>query len=165
MMLSNSFKIFGVSLAIAVLTACGGGRDDPLPTDSSADPVAKYAGSWISECFEDSGASAQARADFTKTSATNMTGDVIAYAFIGRSCSGPSVKKKEVLTDLNVKFIGTTTTQGREADKFEGTSAKSNGKVLLWTDGTTLQVGDPKSPDDAEGFPSTFRKETLTRLK
>ena len=94
-----------------------------------------------------------------------MTGDVIAYAFVGRSCSGPSVKKKKVLTDLNVSFTGTKTTQGRTADKFEGSSAEGKGKILLSTDGTTLFVGDPDSADDAEGFPSTFRKETLTRLQ
>ena len=165
MMLSKSFKLLALSLAVVALSACGDGRDDPLPTDPSGDPVAKYAGSWISECFEDSGASAQARADFTKTSPVNMTGDVIAYAFVGRSCSGPSVKRKKVLTDLNVSFTGTKSTQDRMADKFEGTSAEGKGKILLSTDGTTLLVGDPASPDDAEGFPSTFRKETLTRLQ
>ena len=165
MLSTHRFKMLALATALTGLAACGGGRDDPLPTDSTSDPVAKYVGSWISTCVEDSGASAQARADLRKTSPTTMTGDIIAYAYIGRSCSGPSVRDKKVLSDLNVTFTGTTTTQGRTSDKFEGTSAQGEGKVLLFSDNTTMLVGDPDSPDDAQGFPTEFLEYSLTRLK
>lgn len=159
-----SFKLVGLGLAIAALTACGGGNDDPLPGDASADVVAKYIGSWESECYTDDGASAHLRADFTKTSATSFSGDVIAYAYIGRSCSGPSVKTEKVLTNLQMTHVGTKPAAGVTADKFTGTSDQGSSKVLLHSDGTLLQIGDPDSGKDAEGYPSEFIEYKLSRI-
>lgn len=158
------FKLIGLGLAMATLTACGGGNDDPLPGDTSGDMVAKYIGSWESECYTDDGASAHLRADITKTSATGFSGDVIAYAYIGTSCSGPSVKSEKVLTNLQMTHVGTKVTAGVTADKFTGTSDQGSSKVLLHSDGTLLQIGDPDSGKDAEGYPSEFIEYKLSRI-
>ena len=94
------------AVCIAVLSACGGGNDDPLPGDPSSDPVAKYVGTWLSRCVADSGASAHLRADFQKTSPNSLSGDVIAYAYLGSSCSGPSVREERALTNLSLTLVG-----------------------------------------------------------
>ena len=60
------FPLIAATLATsALLAACGGGDDDPAVVgDSSGDVVAKYIGTWESDCYADSGASAKIRADF-----------------------------------------------------------------------------------------------------
>lgn len=168
MTMTLRFPLIAVALASAVLVAaCGGGDDDPLPGDTSGDVVAKYIGSWESDCYEDSGASAKVRADFTKTSGTSFTGDVIAYAYIGTSCSGPSVKDEKVLTGLSMTHAGTKDVGGVTADKFNGTSSQQNGQLVMYTDGTNLQLGDVDGPEDAEGYADTFYESryTLKRIQ
>jgi hypothetical protein len=160
-----SLKLLCLGLALASLTACGGGDDDKaLSTDVSTDVVAKYIGSWKSDCYKDSGASALLRADFTKVSATSFTGKVVAYGYIGNSCSGPSIKDENVLTNLQMTHAGTKTTAGVLADKFTGSSSQGTSKVLLSGDGTQILIGDPDSGKDAEGFPSQFFEYKFRRL-
>ncbi|PKO29529.1 MAG: hypothetical protein CVU36_12865 [Betaproteobacteria bacterium HGW-Betaproteobacteria-9] len=159
----HAFKLVGLSLAIAVLTACGG-NDDPKPGDTSGDPVAKYIGSWESACYEDSGASAHLRADFTKASATGFTGEVVAYLYIGTSCSGPSVKNDKVFTNMVMNHDGTKIVGSVTADKFAGTSNQGSAKVLLHVNGNTLQIGDPDASKDAQGYPNAFYDKTMSRI-
>lgn len=162
--LRSGFKLITLSLAIAALTACGGGNDNPLPDDSSNDLVSKYIGSWLSECYDDSGASAHLRADFTKASATSFTGEVVAYAYVGTSCSGPAVKQERVFTNMVMSFDGTKAVGGVTADKFSGTTDRGPAKVLLNASGSTLQIGDPDGSKDGEGYPNTFYDRPLSRL-
>lgn len=150
---------------VATLAACGGGDDDPLDTDPSNDPVAKYVGSWETKCYSDSGASARARADLRKVDADTLAGDVIAYAYVGTSCSGPSVRDKKVLSNLVATKVGSQTTAGVTADQFTGTSDQGKSKFLMFTNGSTLLIGDPKSPEDANGYPTEFLEESLSRMK
>lgn len=152
------FPLMAATLAAAaLLTACGGGDDDPsVPADTSGDAVAKYIGTWESNCYADSGASARLRADFTKTSSTSFTGNVIAYGYIGSACSGPTVKNEKVLTNMSMTHAGTKDIAGVTADKFSGTADQGNGKVLLYTDGSTLQLGNVGAAKDAEGYPEAF---------
>lgn len=164
MHIRHGFKLVGLSLFIAALTACGGGNDDPLPTDPSDDPVAKYIGSWQSACYDDSGASAHLRADFTKSSATGFTGEVVAYAYIGTSCSGPSVKQEKVFTHMVMSHDGTKAVGGVTADKFAGTADQGSAKVLLYVNGSTLQIGDPDASKDGQGYPNAFYDKSLSRL-
>jgi hypothetical protein len=159
----RDFKLLGLSLAIAALTACGG-NDDPKPGDTSGDPVAKYIGSWESACYEDSGASAHLRADFTKASATGFTGEVVAYLYIGTSCSGPSVKNEKVFTHMVMSHDGTKAVGSVTADKFAGTSDQGSAKVLLHVNGNTLQIGDPDASKDAQGYPNAFYDKTMSRI-
>lgn len=162
------FKLIALSLAVAALaTACGGGDDPPLPGDNSGDVVAKFIGSWESDCYADSGASAKLRADFTKASPTSFTGDVIAYGYIGSSCSGPTVKDEKVLTGLSMTHAGTKSIAGVTADKFSGTSSQKNGKLVMYANGNTLQLGDVDGPEDAEGYANTFYESryTLKRIQ
>lgn len=149
--------------AAALLVACGG-SDDPVPTDASGDVVAKYVGSWVSRCVADSGASAQLRADFNKASATSFTGDVVAYAYVGNACSGPSVRDKKVLSNLQMNHVGTGSLGGVPTDQFTGTSSQGEGKVLLSQQNGQLRIGDPDAADDAQGYPTAFLEEVLTRL-
>lgn len=162
--LRHGFKLITLSLAIAALAACGGGDDDPLPDDSSGDVVSKYIGSWRSECFDDSGASAHLRADFTKASATGFTGEVVAYAYIGTSCSGPAVKVEKVFTNMTMSHDGTKMVGAVTADKFAGTADQGEEKVLLHVSGDTMQIGDPDAAKDGEGYPNAFYDKTLSRL-
>ncbi|MDO9253697.1 MAG: hypothetical protein Q8S71_14085 [Hydrogenophaga sp.] len=159
----RGFKLIGLSLAIAALTACGG-NDDPLPGDTSGDLVAKYIGSWESGCYEDSGASAHLRADFTKASATGFTGEVVAYAYIGTSCSGPSVKNKKVFTNMVMSHDGTKVVGGVTADKFAGTADQGSAKVLLTVSGNILRIGDPDASKDAQGYPNAFYDKSMSRI-
>lgn len=161
---SLRFPLFAAALSTAVLlSACGGGDDDPsVPGDGSSDVVAKYIGTWESDCYADSGASAKVRADFTKTSATSFSGNVVAYGYIGSSCSGPSVKDEKVLTNLSMQHAGTKTVSGVTADKFSGASDQANGKLVMYTDGTTLQLGDVDAGKDAEGYPNSFFESRYT---
>lgn len=158
MTMPHRFKLIAATFAAAsLLAACGGGDDDPsVAADSSGDVVAKYIGTWESDCYADSGASAKVRADFTKTSATSFTGNVIAYAYVGGSCSGPTVKDEKVLTNLSMNHAGTKTIGGVTADKFSGASDQANGKLVMYTDGSTLQLGDVDAAKDAEGYSNAF---------
>ncbi|MGM9427847.1 hypothetical protein [Hydrogenophaga sp. MI9] len=164
MTMPTRFKLIAATLAVAALaTACGGGGDDPaLAGDSSGDAVARYIGTWESDCYSDSGASAKVRADFTKTSPTSFTGNVIAYGYIGTSCSGPSVKDKKILTNMSMNHDGTKEIAGVTADKFAGASDQGNGKVVLYAAGDVLQIGDPDAAKDAEGYPEAFLESKYT---
>lgn len=164
MQLLRTFKMTAAALSVALLAACGGGDDDPLPGDPSSDPVAKYVGSWLSRCVSDSGASAHVRADFRKVSPTGLSGDVIAYAYVGTSCSGPSVRDRKVLTNLNLTLVGPTTVSGLAAERFSGSADQGNGKVVLSVSGNQLRIGDPDEGKDAEGYPTSFFDEVLNRL-
>lgn len=162
--LRHGFKLVTLSLAIAALTACGGGNDDPLPNDPSNDVVSKYIGSWLSECYDDKGASAHLRADFTKASATGFTGEVVAYAYIGTSCSGPAVRVEKVFTRMVMSHDGTKVVGAVTADKFAGTSDQGSAKVLLQVSGNTLQIGNPSAAKDSQGYPNAFYDRSLSRL-
>ena len=150
--------------AALALTACGGGKDDPVAADTSADSVAKYVGSWESECYSDSGASAELRADFTKKSGTSLGGNITVYYYIGSSCSGPVVKDDKVLADLSLELQGARAIAGVTGDAFSGTSAKGSAKVVLYTTGATLQIGDVKAAPDADGYATTFYEYSLKRI-
>lgn len=151
-------------LTAAMLTACGGGDDDPLPADTSTDVVAKYMGSWLSRCVNKDGASAEIRADFTKASANSFTGKVVAYAYVGSGCSGLKIKTEDVLTGLSMTHAGTGKAGGMPVDRFVGSSKQGNGKLVLYTDGNTLLVGDPDASKDADGYPTSFLEESLSRI-
>jgi hypothetical protein len=154
---------FLASAALA-LTACGGGKSDPVVADTSADAVAKYVGSWESECYADSGASAELRADFTKAAADTLGGKVVVYYYIGSSCSGPVVKDDKVLSNVSLKIVGSKTVGGVQADKFNGGSDQGTSQVLLYVNGDTLQIGDTKGAKDAEGYPNSFFEYAMKRV-
>lgn len=160
----RTLSLIGAALvAASLLTACGGSDDDPsLDGDNSGDVVAKYIGTWESDCYADSGASAKVRADFSKTSATSFSGNVVVYGYIGSSCSGPSVKDEKVLTNLSMNHAGTKTISGVTADKFNGAADQGNGKLVMYTDGTILQLGDIDEGKDAEGYPNSFYESRYT---
>ena len=165
MTMPHRFKLIAASLAVvSLLAACGGGDDDEpsVSADPSGDVVAKYIGTWESDCYADSGASARIRADFTKTSATSFTGDVIAYGYIGSSCSGPTVKDERVLSNLSMTHAGTKAIAGVTADKFSGKSDQANGKLVMYTDGSTLRLGDVDAAKDAEGYANAFYESRYT---
>lgn len=164
MRIAHWTQISCLAVASLALTACGGGKDDPVTADAGTDAVAKYVGSWESECYADSGASAELRADFSKTSATSLGGNVTVYYYLGSSCSGPVVKNEKVLADLSLQLQGARTVAGLAADAFSGTSAKGSAKLVLYTDGTTLQIGDVKGAQDAEGYATSFYEYTLKRI-
>jgi len=149
---------------VATLAACGGDNDDPLDTDPSSDPVARYVGTWETKCYADSGASAWARADLRKVSADTLAGDVIAYAYVGSSCSGPAVRDRKVLSNLVATKVGSQTVAGMTADQFTGSSDQGKSKFLMFTNGSILLIGDPKSPEDGNGFPTQFLEESLSRM-
>jgi hypothetical protein len=151
-------------VAALALTACGGGKDDPVAADTSADAVAKYVGSWESECFADSGASAELRADFSKKSATSLGGNVTVYYYIGSSCSGPVIKDDKVLSNLALDLVGPRAISGVTADAFSGSSSEGTAKVVLYANGSSLQIGDVKGSKDADGYATTFYKYTLKRI-
>lgn len=161
-------RLFTALALTAALAACGGGDDDPaLGGDASGDAVAKYIGSWQSDCYADSGASARARADFTKTSATSFSGGVVVYGYLGGSCSGPSVREEKALTGLSMSHVGTKTVEGLTADKFNGSSDQGEGKLVFWADSNTLRIGDVDAGKDAEGYANGFldSRFTLKRLQ
>jgi hypothetical protein len=157
-------RITCLAAATLALTACGGGKDDPIAADTSADAVAKYVGSWESECYSDSGASAELRADFTKTSGTNLGGNITVYYYIGSSCSGPVVKDDKVLSNLSLDLQGPRAIAGVTGDAFAGSSAQGAAKVVLYTSGGTLQIGDIKAAPDADGYATTFYQYALKRV-
>ncbi len=158
MTMPKRFALIATTVAVvSLLAACGGSDDEPsVGADTSSDVVAKYIGTWESDCYADSGASARLRADFIKASATSFTGNVIAYGYIGSSCSGPSVKDEKVLTNLSMNHAGTKPISGVTADKFSGAADQANGKLVMFANGSTLQLGDVDGAKDAEGFPETF---------
>ncbi len=161
-------RLFTALALTAALAACGGGDDDPaLGGDASGDAVAKYIGSWQSDCYADSGASARARADFTKTSATSFTGKVVVYGYLGGSCSGPVVRDENAITGLSMAHAGTKTVEGVTADKFSGSSDQGESKLVLWASGDTMRIGDVDAGKDAEGYANAFldSRFTLQRLK
>jgi hypothetical protein len=53
---------------------------------------------------------------------------------------------------------------GVTADKFQGTSDQGTANVVLYLDGTTLQIGDPDGAKDAAGYPNSFFEYALSRL-
>jgi hypothetical protein len=169
MMKSTRLPLIAAALAAAsLMAACGaGGDDDPaLPGDASSDVVAKYIGSWQSDCFKEGSASGRARADFTKNSPTSLSGDIVVYAYLGGSCSGPAVKDEKVLSNFTLNHAGTKTVEGVTADKFTGTADQKNGKLVLFANGNSLRVGDVDGALDAEGYANAFfdSRYTLKRL-
>ena len=164
MKLTHRFKILGLSMAVVTLAACGGGDDDPLPTDASTDAVAKYVGSWKSDCYSDSGASAHLRADFTKAAADTLGGSVIVYYYVGTSCSGPSVKDDKVLEQCVAQGGRYQGCRRRDRRQIPGWIRSGHQKVVLYTDGSTLQIGDPDGAEDAEGYANTFFEYAMKRL-
>lgn len=142
--------------AALVLAACGGNPDDALPGDTSTDPIAPFIGSWESDCYSEDGASARLYADFTKLSPTGFTGKITGFAYVGTSCSGPSVKNKDVLTNMSMAIAGTKSIEGVEATLFSGSSDQGTGKTALYVNGSTLRVADDKSAKDAAGYPTAF---------
>ena len=153
-----------LAVATLALTACGGSKNDTVTADTSADAVAKYVGSWESECYADSGASAELRADLTKAAADTVGGNITVYYYVGGSCSGPVVKTDKVLSNMALKLVGTKAVSGVQADKFDGNSDQGAKKILLYVNGTTLQIGDIDGVDDAEGYPNSFYKYALKRI-
>ncbi|MEX1165764.1 MAG: hypothetical protein WEK74_02635 [Hydrogenophaga sp.] len=164
MRISHWTRIGCLAVATLALTACGGGKDDPVAADTGTDAVAKYVGSWESECYADSGASAELRADFTKQSAIGLGGNVTVYYYIGSSCSGPVVKDEKVLANLSLELQGPRAISGVTGDGFSGSSAEGSAKVVLYTNGSTLQIGDVKAAPGADGFATTFYEYALKRL-
>lgn len=164
MRISHWTQVGCLAAASFALTACGGGKDDPIAADASTDAVAKYVGSWESECYSDSGASAELRADFTKKSATGLGGNITVYYYIGSSCSGPVVKDDKVLANLSLDLQGPRAISGVTGDAFSGSSTKGTAKVVLYTNGGTLQIGDVKAAPDADGYATTFYKYALKRV-
>lgn len=143
-------------VASIVLVACGGNPDDALPGDTSSDAIAPFIGSWQSDCYSENGASGRLYADFSKVSPTGFSGKITGYAYVGTSCSGPSVKNKDVLTNMSMAIAGTKSVDGVEATLFSGSSDQGTGKTILYPNGSTLKVGDDKSAKDAAGYPSAF---------
>jgi hypothetical protein len=164
MRLSHWTRATGVAFAAVALTACGGGKSDPVAGDASSDAVAKYVGSWESECYDDSGASAELRADFSKSSPDTLGGQVVVYYYIGTSCSGPVVKDDKVLSNVSLQLVGSKAVAGVQADKFNGGSDQGEAKVLLYVNGDTLQIGDVKGAKDAEGYPNEIFEYALKRI-
>ena len=164
MRISQWTQISCLAVAALALTACGGGKDDPVVADTSADAVAKYVGSWESECYADSGASAEIRADLTKAAADTLGGQVVIYYYIGSSCSGPVVKDDKVLSNVSLKLAGSKAVGGVQADKFSGGSDQGSKQVLLYVNGDTLQIGDPNGAEDAEGYPNSFFEYAMKRI-
>ena len=173
---------------VAMLTACGGGDDepeDPAPeapvAEAGADPsegdtapeaapqptvdvVSKYVGAWGSDCYTEDGFSAIARADFARGSATRITGNVVVNAYLGTSCSGPVIRTERVLTNLSLNYDGTKAIGSATAEKFAGRADQGTGKVLLFLSGNTLRIGDPDASRDAQGYPNAFFDQALRRL-
>ncbi|GAA6141062.1 hypothetical protein [Hydrogenophaga sp. 5NK40-0174] len=152
------------AMAMSV-AACGGSDDDPIDADTSEDLVAKYVGSWLSECIKDGSASAEMRADFKKADAQTLKGDVVIYGFVGTSCSGPIVATRRVLTNLEMSHVGTSTVDGKEADRFRGKSDEDEGKLVMRVEGNTLYLGDVSDSTDDAGYPRHFYDETLQRIE
>ncbi len=147
------------------LSACGGSDDDPIDADTSSDKVAKYVGSWLTDCIKDGSASAEMRADFKKADAETLKGDVVIYGFVGTSCSGPVVATKRVLTNLEMSHVGSSTVDGKDADRFRGKSDEDEGKLVLYVEGNTLYLGDVTDSKDDAGYPRHFYDETLQRIQ
>ncbi|MEZ5644226.1 MAG: hypothetical protein R3E94_05730 [Burkholderiaceae bacterium] len=145
------------------LIACGGGNDDPVAGDPAADPVSPYVGTWLSRCVAESGLSAHLRADFLKTGTQSLAGDVLVFYYLGTSCSGPSVDDDRVLSNLQLTLDGTGVVAGLAAERFIGTSNEGNAHVVMAVNGNQLRIGDPDASKDADGFPTAFLDETLTR--
>ena len=161
--LHSMLKItFAISTVVALI-ACGGDPSSPLEGDSSSDPVAKYIGSWESDCYSQDGASARVYADFTKTSASSFTGGLVAYAYLGSSCSSPSVKSKNVLTNMNLSIVGSKMVESSIADMFVGTADQGSTKTVMNADANILKIGDDKSNKDSEGYPTMFFEYKFTR--
>ena len=89
---------------------------------------------------------------------------MIAYAYLGTSCSGPAVRVERVLTNLVMSFDGTKTVGGVTADKFAGTADQGDENIVLYVNGNTLQIGDPDASRDAQGYPNAFYDKSLQRL-
>lgn len=162
-MMKQSKLLFITFISTLVLVACGGNPDDALPGDTSTDPVASFIGSWESECYSEDGASARLYADFSKVSPTGFSGKITGFAYVGTSCSGPSVKNKDVLTNMSMAIAGTKSVDGVEATLFSGSSDQGTRKTILYSAGSTLKVGDDKSAKDAAGYPSAFYTYTFNR--
>jgi hypothetical protein len=161
----SPLRCLATAAMVAVLAACGGDDDDPLDTDPSNDPVSKYIGSWETPCYTESSASAWARADFRKLSPDTLAGDVVAYAYAGKACSGPALRDRKVLSNMVATLVGTQMVGGVLADRFTGSSDQGKAHFLLFSNGDILLVGDPNSPEDADGYPTAFYEHSLTRMK
>lgn len=63
-----------------------------------------------------------------------------------------------------VSYVGTQSGGGSTPEKFNGTADQGSAKLVLRVDGATLQIGDPDTAKDAEGFAEAFYDKVLSRL-
>ena len=165
----------------AMLAACGGGSDaDPASATAAASTetttatstttttetatAAKYAGTW-SGCFTTGAATSRQETLVI----TQLTADTASFAFTevnygALACAGTAGATS---TDAGtVAFSGTKTIGTDTVDKGIVTQADGTQKQVFLATATTLSFGrqpDDGGTPDADGYPTTFDGNALTR--
>jgi hypothetical protein len=167
------------SLAVAgLLTACGGGSDDPAPAGTStttttttttpttsAGTAAKYVGTW-GGCFSTGAATSRKETLVI----TQQGAETASFAFTETNyaqlaCAGAAGTTS---TDSGtVAFTGTKTIGTDTVDQANVTQGNGTQKQVFLVSGTTLKFGKQAGDGgtvDANGYPTTFDTNPLTKI-
>ena len=147
--------IFGV-LAIATLTACGGGGSEEAPAIAVVEIADKYIGTWVA-CSSSPSTSVRETFIFSKASATKVSYTFTQVGFDNTACSGLPPSSPFSATGT-FTFAGTKVIDGKTVDKindeFFAPVARTE-KGVGFISGTTLTLGSD-APLDAEGYPTAL---------
>jgi hypothetical protein len=144
--------------SLLALSACGGGSgggDAPAARPSSNGSADVYVGNWLSNCIASAPGGGRIRSVITKTAAQklNVASQVLVYG--NTACGGDVLKAVdngfEVFT-LN----GSKTVDGKTVDKVIISGSSGDVKLLAYTDGSTILLGDDDSASDLEGYPTAL---------
>ncbi len=159
----NKLRVLLLLCIAGVLAACGGGGDST--STPTLDSVDKYVGNW-SGCASDlsTEGNVKIRYSITKSSATTGTFKMSALegnanalvVYTDASCSviKPLNSFKPNQDVFNFSIVGSTTVQGKTADKIDVSNANGSAKLVWFSAGNQLQIGliNP----GADGYPTTL---------
>jgi len=153
---------------LLALSACGGGGSDSSDKSSSALPssngqAAVYVGTWLSGCVPSGDQGVRLESLVTKEAADQMKVSSRNLVYADTRCVGPLVNAIPRGYEV-FKLMGTKTVDGKPVDKVIITGSGGDTKLLAYTNGQTLWLGDDDSVADSDGYPTALDTSvTLTR--
>ncbi|MEY2844026.1 MAG: hypothetical protein RI920_2063 [Pseudomonadota bacterium] len=152
---------------LLALSACGGGGGDSSDKGPSALPSSNgqadaYVGTWLSSCVPGDKSGSRLQSLVEKEVADRMKVSSLIWVYDNPTCAG--VPKSQPQGYEIFKLMGTKTVDGKLVDKVIITGSGGDTKLLAYTNGPTLWLGDDDSVADSDGYPTTLdTSTTLTR--
>jgi hypothetical protein len=144
---------------LLALSACGGGGSDSSDKGPSALPSSNgqadaYVGTWLSGCVPGDKSGSRLQSLVEKEAADRMKVSSLIWVYDNPTCAG--VPERDPRGFEIFKLMGRKTVDGKLVDKVIITGSGGDTKLLTYTDGPNLWLGEDDSPADSEGYPSAL---------